>query len=486
MFFISASSVGNDFFFGLALAPENLIKTYDVIIGTPANQASYSIVTADGEIATGTVSSSSSDTITLDSNLEVTTSGFENRMRGIRVRATGEDPVTVLVTIRYSTFLFSYIAYLVHPNAEFPNQGMYEYYTMSTDYQGQQLTDVRQSNVLLVGNQDDTMISIAPTQDVMLPQDAQSDSPLVNVAAGDTHIVMLSTLQTLTIPSLLDLTGTKIVSDKPLTVLSGHQCAQFPSTAPFCEPVYVQIPPTILWGQLFFLPPLSSRSIHIYRLVTSEDSTTVAFRCGTDSGQVQISNSAGDSQSISAISDGNSDPYCYLTASSPIFVVQMAPSFAVDFEGDPGMATVSPLTGHVQSTSFTALDSSNFPNTFITVTVTADENFDETQIQLDGTQLACSWNDILDINNDTLVVGHGCTAAIESGNHVVSHTGADGRLSVMVYGWNTSPQIGYVYLTGFNLTSSVEAPTSKYLTKDTSIIKGTRGRERELHVVTKT
>ena len=74
----------------------------------------------------------------------------------------------------------------------------------------------------------------------------------------------------------------------------------------------------------------------------------------------------------------------------------MAPGADADSQGDPGMATVPPLSGHVQSTTFTALDSDIFPNNFITVTV-ADEHFDQTQIQLDGTQLVCSWNDILNI-----------------------------------------------------------------------------------------
>lgn len=131
-----------------------------------------------------------------------------------------------------------------------------------------------------------------------------------------------------------------------------------------------------------------------------------------------------------------------------MFVVQVAPGFVSDFVGDPAMAIVAPAVGHVKSTHFLALPSSIFPKSFITVTVFA-KNFDQALIQLDDSQLGCTWTDIFNINDE--VVGHGCTASIGSGTHVISHKGENGALSVITCGWTDTQQIGYAYLTGLKL-----------------------------------
>ena len=98
-----------------------------------------------------------------------------------------------------------------------------------------------------------------------------------------THNVTLNQLQTLLVfNSTLDITGTRIVSDKPLTVLTGHQCAQFPMESQFCEPVHVQLTPSSSWGQNFLLVPFAGRSSNQhYKLVTAQEDTTIIYKCGT-------------------------------------------------------------------------------------------------------------------------------------------------------------------------------------------------------------
>lgn len=226
------------------------------------------------------VTSSEVDTVPIDTSFEVTSSGFGQRMKGLRVYSTGNNPIYVLVTMKYSRFfLIGYASYLVHPNSEFTNVDMYEYFAISTDYAGAPAITNRYSNILLVGNHDATSISITPSQNVNLPVDAQSDSATVEVVSGSTHTVTLGEFQTLGFSSLLDLTGTRIVSDKPVTVLTGHQCAQIPTLISFCEPIYVHVPPTVNWGQQFLLAPLGGRTAanQQYMLVTSTNSTTIAY-----------------------------------------------------------------------------------------------------------------------------------------------------------------------------------------------------------------
>ena len=179
---------------------------------------------------------------------------------------------------------------------------------------------------------------------------------------------LLIAFQTLGFSTLLDLTGTKIVSDKPLTVITGHQCAQIPPTTGFCEPMYVHLLPTFNWGQQFLLAPFGGRTANqYYKLLTSEDSTTIAYRCGNESSMSQQILTAGSGLVLTLLPDS----YCYLRASSPVFLVKMAAGNQEDDNGDPALAIIAPTTGHVRSASFFSL-LSDFPNSFITISVLAE------------------------------------------------------------------------------------------------------------------
>ena len=418
------------------------------MIGTPFNQADYVIESSNGEIASGTATANITAIVRVNSTFQVTSSGFLDRVKGIKVRTTSRNQIYVLVVTSYNDFgsfrsLIGYGSYLVHPNNEY-SSGDYVYFAVSFESTPNK-DDI--SNVLLIGNHNETFISITPAQDVSLPADAQSNSSLIEVAAGTTHNVTLNSFQTLGFSTILDLTGTKIVSDKPLTVITGHQCAQIPSTTGFCEPLYIHLPPTINWGQSFILAPFGGRTAdQYYKVVTSIDSATIHYRCGSDDSVSLERPTAGSGYPLSL----SSDSYCYLNASSPVFLVQMSPGSEEDDLGDPALAIVPPTSGHVKSASFLNLPS-DIPNSFITVTVLAG-HFITSQILFDANPLSCTWNIIRNTFSDD-IVGYGCTYSVSPGTHVVTHSGDDGVLSVVAYGWDDNPSLGYAYLTNWNLTS---------------------------------
>ena len=438
----------DDIVLGIPLSPDGQATVYDVIIGTPSGQVDYIIESHEGYIATGTATSNSPAVVGVDGTFQVTLSDFPNRMKGIRVRTTSQNEFYVMVVMLYNDFgffksLIGYSSYLVHKNTQFPLAENYIYYAVSLE-STHDVTN-RISNILIVGNQNGTLVSITPTQDVSLPVDTQSTSLLIEVVAGTTHNVTLNSFQTLGFSNIDDLTGTKIVSDKPLTVITGHQCAQVPHDTGFCEPLYIHLPPTFNWGRTFLLAPFDGRTAdQYYKVVTSEDSTTIDYRCGINALVSLQSPTAGSGHVLTFPSDS----YCYLNASSHIFVVQMSPGNQADGIGDPALAIVSPTTAHVRSASFFSLPS-DFPDSFITVTVQA-EHFNSSQILFDGNPLACTWNSILDTSSDD-IVGYGCTYNVLSGTHIVTHSEEVGVLSVVAYGWNDRPSLGYAYLTNYNL-----------------------------------
>ena len=437
-------------YFGIPLTPAGQTPRYEVLVGTPSGQEDYVVESSEGVIDSGTVTSISPALIRIDTVFQVTSSAFSERMKGIRVYAVGTNPIYILVIIKYNFFgdfpqVIGYGSFPTLPNEENNDTDTYVYYSTSTDYNGDLDITNRRSNVLLIGNYDNTLVSITPTQDISLPQDAQNDSSQIEVAAGTTHTVTLHSLQTLGFSNLLDLTGTKIVSNRPLTVITGHQCAQVPNDVGFCEPTYVHLPPTFNWGQEFLLAPFAGRTTNQqYKLVTS-NSTIIEYRCGTQA-----------RERLEVLEEGSgrlfvvpNNSYCYLAASHPIFVVQYAPGYNVDNAGDNAVAVVAPFSGHVSDADFVSIQS-DFPDNYITVTVQA-QHFNTSQIQLDGNILNCTWADIYNTINDE-VIGQGCTFTLaDTDTHIVSHLGENGTLSVVAYGWSIQVGYGYAYLTKYNL-----------------------------------
>ena len=314
--YFSDSAVGFDFVFGLPVGPRGLFPQFELCILTLYDEANFTIEVSNGTvIMEGSTSSSNSVRLILPGDLEVTSSDIDQRMKGIRVRATGPNPISVLSTVVYPSIvtISGLAAYLIHINSVVENQSSYEYFALSTDYDGNPFINDRKSTILLVGNFNGTTVSITPTQNVSLPQNTQENSSLIHIAVGSSHQVTLDALQTLLITSLSDLTGTRIVSSRPLTVITGHQCAQVPATQAFCEPLFVHIPPTVQWGQEFFLGPFAGRnSTLFYKLVTSKN-LTITYRCGNSSSQVAVITGAGNSSFLELPSNS----FCYLTATSP-------------------------------------------------------------------------------------------------------------------------------------------------------------------------
>ena len=436
----AASSYGKKFFiavpstFRFGLTPQ-------LIIGTFASNASYSVETAARVIQTGSVSLNSPATVTFSTNIIVGGSEYTHREKGIRVHATGVEPIFIHVT---TSNILGFGDYLAYPCQNFET-GDYEYYAVST-------TSIFlgfHSQVVLVACENDTEVMITPTETVELPMDAQDpDSVQINILAGNNHTVTLNQMQTLLIAtSGADLTGTKIVSNKPLTVISGHQCGNVPESISFCEQVAVQLPPTSTWGSEFLLAPFTGRtSGQYYKVVASSNDTTVVYKCGTSLSNAFGTVLANPGQSFlfrTELAD-----YCYLFTNKPVFVVQMATGGSADNLGDPVMAIVSPIPQYVSSASFLSLQTVTFETHSISVTV-AKEHFRSLDILFDGMPLNCIWNEIVNLHD--CVVGFGCNMNVTAGSHTVSHRAEGGLLSVMVYGFDSTPLQGYAYTAGMNV-----------------------------------
>ena len=426
------------------------ITTLRLLIGTDAVSADYVVETRDRQIQNGMVSSGNPVIVDVPSDpgdleLQVTGSDFDNREKGIHVYTTGADSIFVIGENFISTL--NYGSFLAYPCLTIDTG--YEYYIISTD----DPTDFLQSQFLLVGCENDTTITVTPTQSVNLPQDPQTASAFVVVDPGITsHVFTLNQKQTLLVSSVDDLTGTKITSNKPLTVISGHECANIPESASGCEPLAVHVPPSATWGTKFLLAPFAGRSGTQMAKVFGVEGSLITLTCGLNT--ITYDHTQVDFTSREISFDG----YCYLESSQPLLVVQLSSGGSIDSQGDPAIGMISPVDQYVNEITFFSLETSVFPSNYISVTVTIGHYIPQS-ILLDGTTIDCTWNAITDSGGE--IIGYGCNKEVSSGvntpaQHTVSHMEAGGLISVLAYGFSASPALGYAYLTGQNIPESMD------------------------------
>ena len=413
-----------------------------------------------GVLYTGTTTASSPVTVNLPTSLYAASSNYANRNKGIYVYTIGPGAISVVAVNFYSGSVGDYLAYPFQD----VGSGPYEYFAVSTS----SLISSANSEFLLVGCEDATTITITPTQSVSIPTDAQStSSTLISVSSGDNHQIILNKMQTLLVlksGTTSDLTGSKIVSNKPLTVISGHECGNVPSTQTFCEHLLEHIPPTSTWGQSFLLVPFGGRNVGQYfKIVSSQNSTTISRTCNSAT-LTQTLSSAGNSFTFFT----SSTTYCYVASNKPVMVSQLGIGGGGDNIGDPIISIIPSLDRYTNSYTFFSLNTSEFNIHQISVSVLA-QYYQPNSIRLDGQAITATWSAIY--NSGGTVVGYGCRQSVTGGvSHTVSHDNPSGKLAVLVHGWNSGTQRGYGYLAGLSFNAAQSGKIQKFVISQFNVI----------------
>ena len=401
----------------------------------------FGVKISTGVLYTGTTTASSPVTVNLPTSLYTASFSYANRNKGVYVYTIGAGSISVLAINYNSGSVGDYLAY---PCQDFDG-GPYEYFAISTGT----LASTSKSAFLLVGCEDNTTITITPTQSVSIPTDAQStSSSLTSVSSGSNHQITLNKMQTLVVEKTgADLTGSKIVSNKPLTVVSGHECGNVPSTQTYCEHLTEQVPPTSTWGQSFLLVPFGGRNVGQYfKIVASQSSTNVSRTCNSVT-LTQTLSSAGSSFTFFT----SSTTYCYVASDKPVMVSQLGKGGGGDNIGDPIISILPSLDQYTNRYVFFSLNTSDFNIHQISVSV-LPEYYQPSSIRLDGQPITALWSAIY--NSGGTVIGFGCRKSVTGGvSHTVSHDNPRGKLSVLVHGWNSGILRGYGYLAGLSFKS---------------------------------
>ena len=410
-----------------------------IIAGEGTSPVQFVVETNAGIVHHGTTSAANPVTINLPTSLTTTNSRFD-RDKGVHVYTSGDGAVSVVGVNYISGSVGEFLAY---PCQDIGG-GPYEYFAVSAGTVPR--ISAPESEILLVGCEDATSVTITPTQSVNLPVDAQRFLSSTFVAApGLSHSLILNQMQTLLFKATDDLTGTRIVSNKPLTVISGHECANVPANQQYCEHITEHIPPTATWGKSFLLVPFGGRNVgQYYKVVASMDETSFTLTCNATPNALILSTAGTFKQFFTT-----SDSYCFLVSDKPVLLSQLAVGGFVDRIGDPVISIVPPVDQYTNYYSFSSMNTSDFDIHQISVSVQS-EYFQPTSIRLDGVPIQAPWNAIY--NSEGIIVGYGCHVSVSGGSvHTIRHDEGRAKLAVMVYGFNSSVSTaGYAYLAGLN------------------------------------
>ena len=361
---------------------------------------SVTVETLTGFNFTGLATNNGTLTIEIPNTFQVFSSSERNK--GIGVTAEGQSNI-VVYGLNYD--MFTSDAYLALPCDRLPVE-QYEYYGISYNSGSFGL-----SHILIVGCEDDTVVQV------------------------DSQSIPLNRMETYLIESITDITGTKLLSNKPLVVYPGHRCANIPSDITFCDHITEQVPPTAVWGRNFLSASFSGRSSgDLYRMLASQDTTTAIVNCNTFNETYSLA-SAGTWQEFSTPDMS----FCSITSDKPLLVMQFGLGNSLDGVGDPFVMMITPVEQYSNNYVLNVLP--EFSTNFITIYV-IPEDYQPQDIIVDDDNLEnANWTEVL--CSDSTICGYITYVALTPGEHQVHHVDATAHVGVSAYGFNIFNSYGY-------------------------------------------
>ncbi|WP_305952696.1 IgGFc-binding protein [Emticicia oligotrophica] len=237
--------------------------------------------------------------------------------------------------------------------------------------------------------------------------------------------------------TLTDLTGTKIVSNKVVSVFGGHVCAFIPVDMPACNHLIEQLPPVEKWGTDFFVTPLKPRSGAIVRVLAAYENTNVIIN-----GELIATLNQGQFYELNSIYNS----YYHISTNNPSLVAQFSKGGSYDsfFSADPFMVLIPPTNQYFGNTIFTTF---SLPHTFdynYVSIITPQTGIGE--IKLDGQNVATNLFQQISSTNY-----YSAQLPLTQGIHQLDASNT--LFSSLVYGYGPISD-GYGYIAGQNFPAS--------------------------------
>lgn len=256
--------------------------------------------------------------------------------KGILISSSdGVSKLAVMGFIQFKTH--SVDAFTVFPSHHYASYSYYGITAASIDHTNSNkapaytTTTTPEGNfLLLVAAEDDTRVNITATLQAPVNTSNINNGNCSGILQpGATCTVTLQKLETVLLKSS-DITGTRVDSNRPLSVFAGDECATVPSGYGKCELFYEQVPPVVTWGKTFLLGPLEERMFfgEVYKIISAGANTDVDVYCVNQNDQKDRFDLR-----FSLVHGGSAHKFvvgnkrmCSVTANKPVLLMLFAPS----------------------------------------------------------------------------------------------------------------------------------------------------------------
>ena len=266
------------------------------------------------------------------------------------------------------------------------------------------------------------------------------DNTTVTVAS---QTITLNMMETYLYERDQDLAGTRVVSNNPILLFSGHQCSFIPENIGFCDHLTEQLLNTATWGTRFLIASLAGRNTDdMYCILASQPSTIVTVTCSTQlQSNIYNLSSAGDWKTIQIPRSNSNASYCAIESSKLLLVVQFALGREIDDTGDPFMMIIPAIEQY--DNDYNIFMPHEFSRQFVTIFVTP-EYYHPAMIYIDDvSQEGANWAAINCRSRGTTICGYATYAELPAGTHQLYHADFRATIGVSVYGFNAKNSYGY-------------------------------------------
>ena len=187
--------------------------------------------------------------------------------------------------------------------------------------------------ISIVSTENTTTVTLIIKKSAKITIDDRSSGDYVPGKYGP--YVIHKALQTVYIESRYDLSGTKIIANKPVSVFSGHDCARIPSYAVECGHLIEHLLPTALWDKEYYTVPLAKRPYTI-KMLAAHDSTTITVHCNNVTNSYRLNEGESESKDLRL------SEHCAIFSDKEILVAQFSHGHHFDnlHNGGPMMTLV--------------------------------------------------------------------------------------------------------------------------------------------------
>ena len=391
----------------------------------------------------------------------------DSLFKGIRIKAQGNRQIIV---IGQHEEVASNDAYLALPIIPRPVGTSYEYIAASILGDSGTVAQAKDSVALIVGTEDDTEIILEPSVLIthsFAPAPAQTGGRFIPGVPVELRTVTIQRFQTFYLQVRGgDISGTRIIANKPISVFSGHECANVPLASEPCDILIEQLQPIDTWGTEVVTVPLSTRSGDVLKVFASQDSTTVNVTYTDISSGMVTSDSFSftlnrnefrELGGTSIVATGAIADFALIQSNNPIAVFQFSRSFSTDNNiiSDPFMLSVpsceqyrdnyavitAPFDPSIEGTASGRVAYVNYTN----IAVPA-EYFNASLITINDNPInASEFRPIRRADNS--IWGYGAQLELD-GVAMISHSDPNAALSVTLYGFSNQMSWGYTGGTG--------------------------------------